>query len=166
MTKNSCNLVKYILTKECMTMKMFVCLVLCLLIVLGFKSNWPCKGHMTTFPAFTGAIKHQVPFYALFQTRADTWAPTLRGVTLPSMTRLSQTEPVTFEILLFWAFFRGSFFLYCKDAPALNLLQFPNVISLLFLDQTVIVWGVLVCLPCYFQDDLTFLCREFARRIC
>ena len=31
---------------------------------------------------------------------------------LPSMNRLYQTEPATFAILLFWAFFRGSFFLY------------------------------------------------------
>ena len=32
--------------------------------------------------------------------------------TLPSMNRLNQTEPATFAILLFWAFFSGSFFLY------------------------------------------------------
>ena len=34
--------------------------------------------------------------------------------TLPSMNRLNQTEPATFAILLFWAFFMGSFFLNCK----------------------------------------------------
>ena len=31
--------------------------------------------------------------------------------TLLSMNRLNQTEPATFAVL-FWAFFRGSFFLY------------------------------------------------------
>ena len=42
--------------------------------------------------------------------------PVLGGVggslhfTLPSMNRLNQTEPATFAILLFWAFYRGSFF--------------------------------------------------------
>ena len=31
---------------------------------------------------------------------------------LPSMDRLNQIESATFVILLFWAFFRGSIFLY------------------------------------------------------
>jgi hypothetical protein len=44
--------------------------------------------------------------------------PVLRGVdsslhfTVPSMNRLSQTEPATFTILSFWTFFRDFYFLY------------------------------------------------------
>jgi hypothetical protein len=32
--------------------------------------------------------------------------------TVPFMNRLNQTEPATFSILSFWAFFRDSYFLY------------------------------------------------------
>jgi hypothetical protein len=33
-------------------------------------------------------------------------------LTVPSMNRLNQTEPATFSILSWWAFFRDSYFLY------------------------------------------------------
>jgi hypothetical protein len=49
------------------------------------------------------------------------FVPVLRGVDgnlhfpVPSMNRLNQTEPATFSILLCWAFFRDSVFLYLVD---------------------------------------------------
>ena len=40
---------------------------------------------------------------------------------LPSLNRLNQAEPATLAILLFWAFLRGSFFLYFIGHAKLKL---------------------------------------------
>ena len=61
--------------------------------------------------------------------------PVLVGVdgslyfTLPSMNRLSQTEPAIFVILLCWAFIRGSFSLYFETFER-QLSTFQTLISL------------------------------------
>ena len=103
--------------------------------------------------------------------------PVLGGVggslhfTLPFMNRLNHTEPASFAILLFWAFFRGSFswiFLYwighiflcfpksinmphlpfCCFGPSLGVL-FPEFFFIGLVIFSYVFLNPLICLICH-----------------